>query len=167
MVYEMQIAQTGEAPRRSVYGPMPTRDGFVSVAPVSQKQFRALMTVIDRTDWIEDPRWSSVESREENWGELMESVAAWTSARDTEECLKLLSDAAVAVAPYRTPTEVLADEQLAHRETFATFSDAGGDYQLINPPFRFADGSVRARGRPPLLGGDRSSILSDWLGGTT
>jgi CoA:oxalate CoA-transferase len=166
MVFEMQIAQTGDEPRRSVYGPMPTRDGFVSVAPVSQKQFESLMGVIGRPEWVRDPRWDHVEARENHWAPLMEAVAAWTSARDREECLKLLADAGVAAAPYRTPWEVLHDEQLAHRQAFAPFADAGGEYLLINPPFRFADGSVHAKAGPPLLGGDRDSVLSDWLGRT-
>jgi CoA:oxalate CoA-transferase len=165
MVFEMQIAQTGEEPRRSVYGPMPTRDGFVSVAPVSQKQFRSLVGVIGHPEWADDPRWSNIEAREENWAELMEAVASWTSTRSSDECLKLLSEAGVASARYRTPAEVLTDEQLAHRGTFAPMSDGGEEYLLINPPFQFGDGSVRARGGPPGLGADRSSVLADWLDG--
>lgn len=164
MVYELQIAQTGEPPRRSVYGPMPTRDGFVSVAPVGQKQFTALMAAIGHPEWVDDPRWSNAESREENWEMLMHGLSDWTSARSTDECLESLSAAAVAVAPFRTPVEVLTDEQLAHRQAFVERRDAGGTYMLLNPPFRFADGSVHARGEAPRLNGDRSGVLQDWLG---
>jgi CoA:oxalate CoA-transferase len=165
MVFEMQIAQTDQPPHRSVYGPMPTSDGFVSLAAVSQKQFRALMTVIDLPEWIDDERWAGVEAREENWGILMSAVATWTSARTTDDCLRLLSAAGVAAARYRTAAEVLLDEQLAHREAFVARRDQGGEYLLINPPFRFADGSVRTRGTAPRLGADRVAVLRDWLNG--
>jgi CoA:oxalate CoA-transferase len=163
MVYEMQLAQLGEAPRRSVYGPMPTTDGFVSVAPVSQRQFQTLVQAIGRPEWVNDERWSNVGAREENWEALMEAVAGWTSARTTKECVEVLTDAGVAVAPYRTPAEVLLDDQLAHRGTFSRHADDGGEYLLLNPPFTFADGSVHARANPPALGGDRAEVLRDWL----
>lgn len=164
LVFEMQAAQTGESVRRSVYGPMPTRDGFVSVAAVSQRQFEALMEVIGHPDWVNDQRWDGVEAREDNWGTLVEAITAWTKTLPTTECLQLLGEAGVAAARYRTPAEVLADAQLAHRKTFVPQRDDGGEYLLINPPFQFADGSVHTRGRPPLLDGDRNSVLHDWLG---
>jgi CoA:oxalate CoA-transferase len=163
MVFEMQIAQTDQPPIRSIYGPMPTGDGFVSVAAVSQKQFRSLMSVIGHPDWADDPRWAQIEAREANWSTLMEAVEAWTVTLLTADCLKLLTEAGVAASRYRTPAEVLTDEQLAHRGTFVQQRDLGGNYLLIKPPFQFADGSVHARGHVPRLDEDHESVIRDWL----
>jgi crotonobetainyl-CoA:carnitine CoA-transferase CaiB-like acyl-CoA transferase len=123
------------------------------------------MAVIGRPEWADDPRWSNIEAREQNWAQLMDAVASWTSTRVSEECLKVLSEAGVASARYRTPAEVLTDDQLAHRGAFTPVSEGDSDYLLINPPFRFSDGSVCAQGHAPWLGADRSSVLVDWLGG--
>ncbi len=165
MVYEMQVAQLAEPAIRSIYRPMPTTDGFVSVAPVNVKQVTALLPVIGREDWLQDPRWLDTEQRELHWDELMAAVAAWTARRDTAECLKLLAEVGVAAAPYRTPAEALADPQVRQRGVLHPRRDAGGEHYLFNPPFQFADGSVHVRGDAPGLGADRTAVLRDWLGG--
>jgi CoA:oxalate CoA-transferase len=165
MVFEMQNAQTGNENRRATYGPMPTADGaFVSVAPVSQKQFESLLPLIGRTEWLHDERYATAGGRDERWDELMDAVAEWTKARSVAECLQLLTAAGIACARYRSPEEVLHDPQVAARGVLAPRKDAGGEYFLLNAPFTFADGTVHARGEAPLLDGDRSAVLEDWLG---
>jgi len=164
LVYEVQIAQSGEEPKRSIYMPMPTADGFVSVAPVNQKQFGALMLIIDRPEWVTDERWATVEARESNWGALMDAVASWTCQRSTTECLDLFAEGGVASACYRTPAEAITDPHIVARGVLAARCDEGGPYALINPPFQFAEADVRARGEAPGLGADRASVLSRWLG---
>jgi crotonobetainyl-CoA:carnitine CoA-transferase CaiB-like acyl-CoA transferase len=163
LVYEVQIAQTGEEPRRSIYMPMPAVDGYVSVAPVNQKQFSALMPIIGRPEWVEDERWSTVEARELNWGALMEEVAVWTAERSVEECLARFAEGGIAAARYRTPAEALDDPHVMARGVLASRQDEGGTYALVNAPFQFAEADVHARGEAPQLGADREPVLSRWL----
>jgi crotonobetainyl-CoA:carnitine CoA-transferase CaiB-like acyl-CoA transferase len=47
--------------------------------------------------------------------------------------------AGVPCSAYRTPADVLDDEHLRQRGSFASFSNARGDFTVLNPPFRFAD----------------------------
>lgn len=164
MIFELQDAQTEDENRRSTYGPMPTCDGrFVSVAPVSQKQFEALLPLIGRADWLTDPNFATAPRREWNWDQLMQAVATWTVQRPAAECLRELQDAGLAASLYRTPEEIFADDHVRMRGVLAPWKDAGGDYFLVNAPFAFDDGSVHLRGGPPLLDEHRGDILRDWL----
>jgi crotonobetainyl-CoA:carnitine CoA-transferase CaiB-like acyl-CoA transferase len=52
-------------------------------------------------------------------------------------------------SPYCTPAEVLDDEHLRQRGSFASLSDARGEFAVLNPPFRFADVACSA---VPLVG---------------
>jgi CoA:oxalate CoA-transferase len=163
MVFEMQIAQTEDSDRRSTFGPLPTLDRFISVTPVSQKQIVALLPMIGHPEWIGDPRFATTQARDQHWDQLMAAVAEWTSRRTSKECLRLLGDAGVAVACYRTPVEALRDPQLLVRGLLAPRRDGGGEYYLLNPPFVFSDGSVFTRGEAPQLGADRDDIIERWI----
>jgi CoA:oxalate CoA-transferase len=163
MVFEMQTAQITEKPPRSVYVPIKTTDGFVSVAPVSQIMFLGLTRALGRPELAEDERFRTAPARELHWTELMDMVREWAAPRTSAECLEMLLAAGVAAAPFRTPQEVMADPYLAERGVISPQADAGGEYYIFNPPYTFADGSVHARGPAPALGADRDSVAGDWL----
>ncbi|WP_322754114.1 CoA transferase [Frankia sp. Cas3] len=165
MVFEMQAAQTSARPPRSVYVPLATTDGFVSVAPVSQLMFVGLTRALGRPDLAEDERFRTAPARELHWTELMDILGEWAAVRTSAECLGTLLAAGVAAAPFRTPEEVMTDPYLAERGILSAQSDAGGAYYIFNPPYTFADRSVHARGPAPALGADRDSVTADWLGG--
>lgn len=162
-VYEMQIAQTGEDPVRSLFHPMPTTDRFISIAAVTPKQFEALAAAIGRPEIVTDPRWSEPMERERNWAGFMEILTDWTRQRSAAECIVLLDKYGVGAALYRTPAEALADPQTQARGVLVDHEDAGGTYHIFNQPFQFADGSVRVRGKAPELGSDGERIRSTWL----
>jgi crotonobetainyl-CoA:carnitine CoA-transferase CaiB-like acyl-CoA transferase len=166
MVYELQIAQLGTPPDRSVYSPVATLEGYVSIAPVTQQMFEKLAVTIGRSEIIDDPRWATQTARELNWGAMMDMVREWAKGMKREDVLAELNAAGVAAAPYRTPTEALNDPHVRARGLLVPQHDDGGDFFLFNPPFAFADGSVHARGdRPsPSLNADRADVLKDWLG---
>lgn len=165
MVFEMQCAQVDDKPARSVYEPIPTTDGFVSVAPVSQIMFIALTKALGRPELADDKRFRGGPTRELHWNELMDIVRQWAVSRTTAQCVDTLSEAGVAVAPFRTPEQVMADPYLTERGIVHETTDAGGQYYVFNPPYTFADGTVHARGGAPALGADRDGVAADWLSG--
>src|SRR5258708_12966586 len=45
-------------PKRPMFGPIETADGYVTLAIASEKTFQSLINVIGHPDWIADPRFA-------------------------------------------------------------------------------------------------------------
>jgi len=141
-----------KATQRPMFGPIETSDGYVMVAVASEKTFQSLMKVIDRPQWVSDPRFAVYADRRENWSSLMEGAEAWSRTVTTEKCLAALSDHGVPSSAYRTVSEALKDPQVAHRGALAEVEDGGGSFKVLNLPFRMSGASVSAAKRMSTLG---------------
>ncbi|MBC55748.1 MAG: carnitine dehydratase [Confluentimicrobium sp.] len=158
MVYECQEAQAPQPRARHVYGPLKASDGFVIAAPLSQKNFDSLGALLGGPDWIADERFASAAGREANWAEIMRHIEGWTATRSAADCERLMLEAGVPCARYRTVAEAMADPALADRGLLQTIGDAGASYQVFNPPFQMSGCDVRARDRVPELDGARARL---------
>jgi crotonobetainyl-CoA:carnitine CoA-transferase CaiB-like acyl-CoA transferase len=139
-------------PKRPVFGPVATKDGFISLAVASERTFQGLAEAAGRRDWIEDPRFAKYLDRRANWGDLMDEFEVWSTRLTSVECLEALARHNVPAAEYRTVKQVLADPQIAHRGALAEVGDAGGTFKVLNPPFRMTASRTRAGRRAPALG---------------
>ena len=146
---ELQTAQfeVPPPPSRPIFGPVATADGYLNLAVVSERTFQGLAAAAGRPDWISDPRFAVYLDRRANWGMLMDEFEVWSRRLSTPECLAVLDRHAVPAAAYRTVRQAMADPQLAHRRAFATVSDAGGEFHVLNPPFRMSAAAAAAGAR--------------------
>ncbi len=78
-------------PKRPIFGPMETSDGYVIAAVASEASFRNFVTAAGHADYITDPRFARYENRRDNWGELMDGVEAWSRTVSTANCLATLN----------------------------------------------------------------------------
>jgi crotonobetainyl-CoA:carnitine CoA-transferase CaiB-like acyl-CoA transferase len=159
---EVQAAQFDmpAPPKRALFGPAATGDGFVNIAIASERTFRDLAKAAGREDWITDPRFAKYFDRRANWVVFMDELEVWTRTLSTEACLAALERGGVPAGPYRTVREALADPQLAHRQSLAEVHDAGGTFKLINPPFRMSKSATMAGPRAAALGEHTREVLS-------
>jgi CoA:oxalate CoA-transferase len=159
---ELQSAQfdVPALPSRPIFGPVATADGYLNMAVVSERTFQGLAAAAGRSDWINDPRFSVYLNRRANWGVLMDEFEAWSRHRSTPDCLAVLDRHAVPAAAYRSVREAMADPQLSHRGAFAVVTDAGGEFQALNPPFRMSATMAVAGARAPGLGEHTSEVLT-------
>jgi crotonobetainyl-CoA:carnitine CoA-transferase CaiB-like acyl-CoA transferase len=148
-------------PPRPMYGPIETADGYVMLAIASEKTFQGLINVIDRPEWVSDPRFASYSDRRDNWGLLMDTVEAWSRGLPTEQCVAELNRAGVPCSAYRTVAEALADPQLAHRRALAEVEDGGGTFKVMNLPFRMSNAKVAAGKRTSTLGEHTRALLKE------
>jgi len=153
LVFECQEAQFPSASRRPLYAPLRARDGFVIVAPVNQRNFEQLADAVGHAEWKADPRFASLAARTTNWDAMMAAIEQWTGARSARDCEDILMAAGVPCSRYLTVAEAMADPQLAARGSLAAVADAAGSFLVPNPPFRFADGTVKVGAAVPELGG--------------
>jgi CoA:oxalate CoA-transferase len=159
---ELQSAQfeVPPPPSRPIFGPVATADGYLNMAVVSERTFQGLAAAAGRLDWISDPRFAVYLNRRANWGVLMDEFEAWSRRRSTPDCLAVLDRHAVPAAAYRTVRQAMADPQLIHRGAFAVVTDAGGEFQALNPPFRMSATISVAGARAPALGEHTQEVLT-------
>lgn len=157
---EVQMAQFDvEPPGRPMFGPVRTKDGFIMPAIASERSFQGLCRAAGREDWLTDVRFAIYGDRRRNWGHLVDELEVWSATVTTAECQAAFDREGVPSSPYRTVREMMQDQQLAHRGAFATVEDAGGSFQVLNPPFRFSETTVGVAGYAARLGENTRAVL--------
>src|ERR1700676_2598726 len=139
-------------PKRPMFGPLETADGYLMLAIASEKTFQSLIKVIGHPEWIADPRFLKYSDRRDHWADLMDGVETWSRALTTEKCVVELNDHGVPCSAYRTVAQAFGDPQLAHRGALSEVEDGGGSFKVLNLPFRMSGASVAPGKRIATLG---------------
>ena len=167
LVAECQEAQSPTNAKSRVYPPLQANDGFIVIAPTSQKNFEALTIVIGCEEWRSDPRFATSVVRERNWAEFMTMIEEWTSQRSSTECERLLMAAGVPCTRYQTAGEAMTSAQVVARGACTPVEDAVGEYLVPNAPFQMPGLHAAPRRDVPGLGSHTESVLSGLLGLTS
>jgi CoA:oxalate CoA-transferase len=148
-------------PKRPMFGPLETADGYVMVAVASEKTFQSLVKAAGHPDWITDPRFAKYADRRDNWEALMNGVETWSRLLTTKKCLAELNGHGVPCSAYRTVAEALSDPQIAHRGALSEVADGGGTFKVLNLPFRMSGTHVSAGKRIATLGEHTVAFLRE------
>jgi CoA:oxalate CoA-transferase len=150
----------GEAP----YNVYPTRDGYVAIICVSDRQWVALAQIVGGTELAQDERFTTRADRVVNIDALDAAVAAWTRDRRRADVVAALLTKAIPSAPVRDLREVVEDPDLRERG-FLTDVDAPdhGPIPVFNSPIRY-DGQAPVPALPaPRMGEHTDEVLREWL----
>ncbi|MBN9425450.1 MAG: CoA transferase [Burkholderiales bacterium] len=164
LIYEMQAAQFPPDSPRQVYEPVRSRDGYVMVAAVTQKNLDVLFDVIGYPQGKTDPRFATVATKEANWSALLELIERWTLERSGAECEAILMQAGVPCSRYRTVAEAMADPQVATRGTMARLGEGEASFLVANAPYQLSATPTSARPRLAALGEHGREVLDEMLG---
>ena len=164
LVAECQEWQAPSPAASRVYPPLSASDGFIVIAPTSQKNFEGLVHVIERPEWLADPRFVSTVTREKNWAEMMRLIEDWTRLHSAAECERRLSAAGVPCTRYLTAAEAMTSEQLRARGATTLVRDAVGEYRVPNAPFQMPGLNAAPRREVPTLGEHSDSVLAQLVG---
>jgi CoA:oxalate CoA-transferase len=148
-------------PKRPMFGPLETADGYVMVAVASEKTFQGLVKSAGHPEWIADLRFAKYSDRRANWEELFDGIESWSRTLTTEKCLAELNDHGVPCSAYRTVAEALRDPQIAHRGALSEVEDGGGTFKVLNLPFRMSGADVSAGKRIATLGEHTVAFLKE------
>jgi CoA:oxalate CoA-transferase len=148
-------------PKRPMFGPLETADGYVMVAIASEKTFQSLVKAAGHPQWITDPRFAKYADRRDNWQALMDGVESWSRTLTTEKCLAELNGHGVPCSAYRTVAEALSDPQIAHRGALSEVEDDAGTFRVLNLPFRMSGTNVSAGKRIATLGEHTVAFLKE------
>lgn len=163
LVNECQEVQAPSSNKLRAYQPLETTDGFIVVAPTSQKNFEQLARTVGHGEWINDPRFSRTLVREQNWSELMSLIEEWTRNHSAQACEDILLSAGVPCSRYRTVSEALADAAAQQRGALARVIDGAGSYWVPNPPFQMPGLKIGVGSHVPSLNEHGEEILSGLL----
>jgi len=165
MPFELQEAQFPDPELKvPVFDPVACSDGFIVVAPVTAKNFEAMARACERTDWMQDPRFSTPRARMQNWPKLIAEVEAWAAPLKAVEAAALIEDAGCPCRKYLSPAEALENPHLVERRGVVEIEDGMGIHKFVNTPFRFQNATCGITGPSPELDADTDEILSRALG---
>ncbi len=154
----MSYLATGENPPRmgnahaqvSAYGVFPTSDGKVVLAPANDALFRKLLSVLERSDLLEDERYATNAGRVANRGEVDAIIADATAKLSREALLDACAKAGIPAGPINELNEVFDDPQVKAR---GLQMDLDG-MPSVRSPFTFSDAELSTGVASPAKGQD-------------
>jgi crotonobetainyl-CoA:carnitine CoA-transferase CaiB-like acyl-CoA transferase len=168
MTYEVQTAQFPPGYVRKGYRPVRTRDGYLMIAAVTQRNFAALCEAMGRPDLLSDSRFADTAPRWRAYDELHAIIEQWTLSVSTSECERRLIAAGVPAARYQTVADYLSTPGTSRR-IMRNARDASGNLAVTGLPFRMTrSGEGTADSLPaacvPGLGADTFDVLCEVVG---
>jgi formyl-CoA transferase len=121
-------------PRNSGVGPLSfpvafyaCRDGYAFVNAAGEHHWRLLAAAVDRSELVEDDRFSTVAARKKNFAQLNAELEPWFRERPRAEAVRHLQTFRVPVGPLQTVPEAVGDPQLEARSFWhaVTVPDVG------------------------------------------
>ena len=137
------------------------KDSFVLLAVNDEKQYRALMTTLGRTDVFDDPRFGDWFLRKENETALRAIIEDALGKQDAKAWEKELNAAGAPSASIWTIEEVIAHPQIVDRAVMQSVESQYGMLRLMGSGFQMAHGGGHLDTAPPPLGAHTDAILAE------
>lgn len=139
-----------------------TRDGYITVGSLSDSEWRGLCQVIDRPDWIDDPRFKTPSARSLNAAERLRLVGDIIATGQSQEWLDRLDAADVPCAPVLRRSAVMDNVQVIANELIETMDQPTlGAVRQPRPAARFDRTPARIAGPAPRIGQHTDAILAE------
>ncbi len=126
--------------------------------------WRSLCDVVDRPQWIDDPRFRDNPSRCENRGDLIPEMEAIFAGRPAAHWVKVLGERNVPAALVQDLNQALReDPQVKHLEMIVEQDHPrAGRIETLRTPVRFADTPPAIRRPPPVFGQHTEGVLREF-----
>ena len=140
-------------PALAPFDVFPTSDGYVAIAVPTEGGFEALCGVLGLDSLPSDPMAANNAARLANISVLTEMLSARTAQMSSSRLVELLRDASVPVGPVLSPSDLLADPHISHRQSLGKIDDWGDDGLVVpGQPFRLDGERFMVEERGPKLG---------------
>jgi len=131
------------------------------VAPATTRNCEVLCAAIGHAEWMQDPRFATMDERVRHWDEFLRLIEGWTAARTTADCEAMLLAAGVPASRYRSAKDLLADPHYQARGTFCDVTAGDQHLRLVGAPFQLSAAAIHVRGWFPALGADTTEVLGN------
>ncbi len=144
------------------YQALRTRDGHLTVAGNTQRQWEKLCAVIGREELLADPRFATNADRMANRPELAAELEAALASGGTDEWVERLEAAGIAAGPIHDYAEVFADPHTQAREMEVSMEHPEeGTVRGLGIPVKLSDTPGSIRRAAPLLGEHTEEVLRE------
>ena len=162
----LNLARTGTTTRGQYNAPtdtFETKDGFITVQIVGGGLFKRWATLMDETNWLEDERFSSDQSRGDHGQIIGERMAQWCASRTNSEALSEMAKAGIPCGEMLSPNELLQNEHVVETSMLKSVDYPGvaKPAPIAEHPVRYSKTSVDEFNRAPILGEHTDQILKE------
>jgi CoA:oxalate CoA-transferase len=159
--------RTGNAdPRGAGIDAYECRDGWISMCPTSEEQWRLMAELVGHPEWTTD--WPTIRDRSAHADDIGAGMRAWARGRTALDAESALLAIGIPVSIVLEPAETAEDPHLQHRHTLEPLRhpDAPADQPsgLLGPrlPIAFA-GRVEHLTPAERRGTSTDAVLREWL----
>jgi crotonobetainyl-CoA:carnitine CoA-transferase CaiB-like acyl-CoA transferase len=139
-----------------------TLDGYITVGSLSDDEWRGLCGVINRPEWIEDPRFRTPGARSVNAAERLTLVGEILAGGHSQDWLDRLDAADVPCAPVLRRGDVMNDVQVINNALIELIEQPSmGTVRQPRPAARFDRTPARIGGPAPRIGEHTDAILAE------
>jgi crotonobetainyl-CoA:carnitine CoA-transferase CaiB-like acyl-CoA transferase len=141
---------------------VPAKDGVIALGAPHRPQWIKLCTIMERTDLIDDPRFSTDDSRWRNRDEVYAIVNAWTAQHTKAELVELLGGK-VPLGPILDAEEIFEDPHFQVRGMLPEVENprTGRTSHVTGPVAKLSRTPGSVRHRAPLLGEHGAEVLRE------
>ena len=142
--------------------PFRTADGWICVAPFSDRDWRQFFQAVGRADVLEDDRFSTVVARSAHLDDLYGLMRPILAERTTAEWLAVLEQADVPATTIRSVEDLARDPALEAAGVIQTVEHpTEGTLRLLANPVRFDGRAGVIRHLPPTRGRHTAEVLDE------
>jgi crotonobetainyl-CoA:carnitine CoA-transferase CaiB-like acyl-CoA transferase len=139
-----------------------TLDGYITAGSLSDAEWRGLCNVVNRPDWIDDPRFKTPAARSHNAAERLTLIGEILATGHSQHWLNRLDAADVPCAPVLRRADVMNDIQVVNNELIELMDQTTlGTVRQPRPAARFDRTPARIGGPAPRIGEHTDAILAE------
>lgn len=140
-----------------------TKTGFILIGAPNQKLWeRFCRQVVEKEEWLADPRFLTEKDRIHHVDELEKEIESVLMEQDSEIWLEKLEGAGIPCGPIHTYDEVMNNEQIIHREMIVEYEHPRmGPLKMLGFPAKMSKTPAQLRFPAPMLGEHSENILQE------
>jgi crotonobetainyl-CoA:carnitine CoA-transferase CaiB-like acyl-CoA transferase len=140
-------------------------DRWVAITVTDEEEWESLCSLMKHPEWLEEPRFATMNSRKENEKELDSLIGEWTKDYGPHQLMVMLQDAGVPCGPVQTAEDLFDDPQLKERRHFRFLKHGViGEHAYNAPAYHLSKTPNDIRKAGPCLGEDNEFVYTEILG---
>jgi len=164
---------TGEIPHRTgsahpsiaPFDVFEAQDGWFVIGVGNDMLWEKFCKAVNKTDLLNDSRFTTNPKRSENYKELKPIIAEWSKEKTVEEILNILINAGVPVGEVNTIDKIIDDPNIKLREMIVEVEHPlAGKVKITDTPIKLSLTPGKVEKASPLLGEHTEEILKELLG---
>ena len=140
-------------------------DRWCVIAVFASDEWQAFSKVIGHPAWIDNPKFTTLQTRQKNEDELDRLVEAWTINHTAEEVMAMMQAAGIAAGVTQNAQDLHEDRQLKHRNHYWVLDHPEmGPSTYDSPAYKLSKTPAQPRMPAPCLGEHNEFVCTRLLG---